>query len=156
MCDYSLGGLPNRLAVEGEALCVHRFPTGSMGLASLTDLNGVAQIKTCERSFWQSIKNFFQPQISLPVPAVCVPPGAHLVWKSVHPDVRREWGIEEEEEAVFMQTSADVNRYRDALRLANGRQALLQDLHEGMLLQVLTLGGAVEGEAEPAMSLIWR
>jgi len=26
MCDYSLAGIPNRLAVEGEQLVVHRFP----------------------------------------------------------------------------------------------------------------------------------
>ena len=38
MCDYSLGGLPNRLAVEGEELIVHRFPTQSIGLASPADL----------------------------------------------------------------------------------------------------------------------
>ena len=34
MCDYSLAGLPSRLAVEGEQLVVHRFPTGTLGLAS--------------------------------------------------------------------------------------------------------------------------
>jgi hypothetical protein len=28
MCDYSLAGVPNRLAVEGEELVVHRFPNG--------------------------------------------------------------------------------------------------------------------------------
>ena len=28
MCDYSLQGLPNRLAVEGEKLVTHRFPLG--------------------------------------------------------------------------------------------------------------------------------
>jgi len=34
MCDYSLAGNPNRLAVEGEELVVHPFPTGALGLAS--------------------------------------------------------------------------------------------------------------------------
>jgi hypothetical protein len=34
MCDYSLAGIPNRLAVEGEELVVHPFPTGALGLAS--------------------------------------------------------------------------------------------------------------------------
>ena len=33
MCDYSLAVLPKRLAVEGEELIVHRFRTGSIGLA---------------------------------------------------------------------------------------------------------------------------
>jgi hypothetical protein len=34
MCDYSLAGIPNRLAAEGEQLMVFRFPTGARGLAS--------------------------------------------------------------------------------------------------------------------------
>ena len=34
MCDYSLAGIPNRLAVEGEELVVHPFPTGALRLAS--------------------------------------------------------------------------------------------------------------------------
>ena len=33
MCDSSLTGIPNRLAVEGEQLVVHRFHTGFVGLA---------------------------------------------------------------------------------------------------------------------------
>lgn len=35
MCDYSLAHFRSRLAVEGEPLVVHRFPSGSRGLASL-------------------------------------------------------------------------------------------------------------------------
>ena len=31
MCDYSLAGIPNRLAVEGEELMVFRFSTGALG-----------------------------------------------------------------------------------------------------------------------------
>ena len=38
MCDYSLMAVPNRLAQEGEELVTHRFPTGSLGLASPPDL----------------------------------------------------------------------------------------------------------------------
>ena len=34
MCDYSLQGIENRLAEEGEVLVVHRFHTGSKGLSS--------------------------------------------------------------------------------------------------------------------------
>lgn len=30
MCDYSLMGLPNRLAVEGETLAVHRYRTDGL------------------------------------------------------------------------------------------------------------------------------
>jgi hypothetical protein len=35
MCDYSLHGIKNRLADEGEQLFIHRFHTGSKGLASV-------------------------------------------------------------------------------------------------------------------------
>ena len=31
MCDYSLAHFPNRLAVAGEELVVHRFNTGTLG-----------------------------------------------------------------------------------------------------------------------------
>ena len=34
MCDYSLHGIENRLAEEGEVLVVHRFYSGSKGLTS--------------------------------------------------------------------------------------------------------------------------
>ena len=34
MCDYSLMSLPNRLAVCGDELIVHRFELGAIGLAS--------------------------------------------------------------------------------------------------------------------------
>ena len=35
MCDYSLAGLPNRLAVEGEQLVVHGFGDRGDGVSSL-------------------------------------------------------------------------------------------------------------------------
>ena len=59
MCDYSLAYFPNRLAVEGEQLVVHRFPCGTLGLAS------------SRRTLWQRL-------FPSGVPAVCVPPGARL------------------------------------------------------------------------------
>jgi len=38
MCDYSLMALPNRLAVCGDELVVHRFELGSLGLASAVEV----------------------------------------------------------------------------------------------------------------------
>jgi hypothetical protein len=38
MCDYSLMAIPNRSAVSGEELVIHRFETGSVGLASAFNL----------------------------------------------------------------------------------------------------------------------
>jgi hypothetical protein len=37
-----------------------------------------------------------------------------------------------------------VNSYRDAIRFSNGYQIRLQDLREGMRLEVLSLAGAYE------------
>jgi hypothetical protein len=144
MCDYSLGGLPNRLAVEGEELIVHKFPTGSMGLAAPADLPTIEANGRLERpkTLWQTIKSFLElSPNSPPVPAVCVPPGASLVLKNVPADLRREWNIEEGEGVRFVQISANVNAYRDALQLPNGRQVLLQEIRQGMRLQVVSWGG---------------
>ena len=41
MCDYSLHGVKNRLANEGDQLFIHMFHTGSKGLASVADLRGL-------------------------------------------------------------------------------------------------------------------
>ena len=59
MCDYSLCGLPTRLAVEGEELVVHRFRSGSMGLASPADLRPADRSRTLAsgRGFWRNIKS---------------------------------------------------------------------------------------------------
>jgi hypothetical protein len=40
MCDYSLLGVPNRLAKEGEELIVYSFPTCSKGLTSPAEVVG--------------------------------------------------------------------------------------------------------------------
>lgn len=153
MCDYSLGGIPNRLAVEGEELVVHRFPTHSMGLASPNDL--LPQMTASaerDRSLWQRFKNFFSPAVDCPkAPAVCIPPGASLILKSIPVELQRKWNIGEEESVVFLQTSAEVNTYRDALRFNNGRQVLLQQLVEGMPVKVTSLGGDFVIESEPAI-----
>ncbi|HTR37034.1 MAG TPA: hypothetical protein VMH80_14105 [Bryobacteraceae bacterium] len=79
--------------------------------------------------------------------AVCVPPGAHLLLKNVPQDLQRQWQIKDEEAAVFVQLSAAENTYRDAVEFRNGHQVLLQNLREGMLVKVLSLG-AVETKEE--------
>src|SRR5689334_4379775 len=58
MCDYSLFAIPNRLAKEQENLVAHRFPTGSMGLASPMDLRRNAQLrqeKSGSSGLWSAI-----------------------------------------------------------------------------------------------------
>lgn len=145
MCDYSLCGIPNRLAVEGEHLVVHKFSTGSMGLASPADLPVAVAKSEPKRSFWQSFKDFFEPgrPVSL-TPAVCIPPGAQLVVKDIPQDLQRQCRVSEREAVVFTQLSADVNSYRDAIRFCNGYEIRLQDLREGMRVEVLSLAGVTE------------
>jgi hypothetical protein len=153
MCDYSLGGLPNRLAVNGEELIVHRFSTHSIGLASPADLRTKADDTPArDQSFWHRIWNFFALAPDFPeAPAVCVPPGASLVLKEIPSDLQRKWSIGDEESVIFVQTSAEVNTYRDALHFRNGREVLLQNLTEGMRVKVVSLGGDFVADEEPAL-----
>jgi hypothetical protein len=56
------------------------------------------------------------------------------------------------EEVRFVQISAESHTYRDAIRFANGRQAMLQALHEGQRVTVLSLGSG-ESRFEPEEQL---
>jgi len=66
--------------------------------------------------------------------------------------LQRELGVSETEEAVFIETTAEVNTYRDALRFQNRRQVLLQELREGQRVRVLFTSTA---ELEP-VELSWN
>lgn len=145
MCDYSLCSLPTRLAIEGEELVVHRFPTGSMGLAASADFGPLEDPLKCDatRVFWTPFRILFRGMFGSPVvKAVCIPPGAQLILRCIPKALQRRWHIEEEEEAFFLQISAKVNSYRDAIRFSNGQEVLLQSLREGIRVQVLSLGNA--------------
>jgi hypothetical protein len=120
MCDYSLAHFPNRLAVEGEQLVVHRFPTAARGLISVRP----------------SLKHFLFPGTC---PAVCVPPGASLLLRDIPEYVQRLLGVGAVEQVIFVEQSAAAFTYRDAVRFANGRQILLQDLRCGQRVEVLSL-----------------
>jgi hypothetical protein len=155
MCDYSLGGLPNRLAADGEELMVHKFPTHSIGLASPLDLQSTQTLTAKSgRTIWQRIKTAMTHAFDTPeVPAICVPPGAGLILRNIPLDLRGKWSVGEEEGVRFVQISAEVNTYRDALLFRNGRQVLLQDLREGMRVKVVSLGNAPVGDEEPALAV---
>jgi hypothetical protein len=141
MCDYSLFAIPNRLAKEQENLVAHRFPTGSMGLASPADLRRNAELRQDRpsRGLWFSIRGFFTMPKMEPVPAVCIPPGARLRVQDIPARLQQELGVGPAEDVVFTQMSASVNTYRDAVRFANGRELNLQELREGQRVRVLSL-----------------
>ena len=120
MCDYSLAGLPSRLALEGERLVVHRFPTGSLGLASPCP----------SRSRLWSAKQ---------TPAVCIPPGARLLLRDIPKGLQQQLSVGGAEEVAFVQRSATPYQFRDAVRFNNGREILLQQLQCGQQVDVLAL-----------------
>ena len=128
MCDYSLAGLPNRLAVEGEQLVVNRFETGAMGLAP-----------SCP-----GLKQLFFPSST---PAVCIPPGARLRLHDIPLHLQQRLGVGEVECVSFVQQSPEEFTFRDAVRFADGKELLLQFLRCGQGVDVLSLSG-VEEEAE--------
>ncbi len=140
MCDYSLHSVPNRLANEGEELMVHRFPTGSIGMASPAEVQAKCEPEQAKRGFWAAVKAFFNPPGSPPVCAVCIPPGAQLLLRDIPDNMRHALNIGAEEEVTFTELTASAFTYRDAVRFRNGREVRLQALREGQRAQVLSLG----------------
>jgi hypothetical protein len=137
--------VPNRLAQENEELVMHRFPTGSLGMASPADLKRfAAPACPARKTFWNAVREFFNPPKADPVPAVCIPPGARLHLQDIPARLQHELGVAPAEDVTFTQISAAVNSYRDAVRFANGREVRLQELREGQRVRVLDLSAAEE------------
>src|SRR5262245_40621359 len=146
MCDYSLHNVRNRLAVEGEPLQVHRFPSNSLGLASPADLRPTttaSSVKTIA-NWWREVKSWFRE--SPAVAAICVPPGARLVLRDIPQVLQDIYAISAEEEVTFVQKSPETFGYRDAVRFYNGEEILIQRLPVGLHLEVL---GLLAHEEEP-------
>jgi hypothetical protein len=145
MCDYSLMGVPNRLAREGEDLVVHEFRTGSRGLTPCTS---VTNTDTQRRyGFVKRLFGNLEPERV----AVCIPPGARLLLSDIAEDVRRSFAVGASEEVTFTQLTATANTYRDAVRFANGREMLLQRLNKGQRVRVLQLSFA-----EESVQSLWK
>ncbi len=145
MCDYSLMGIPNRLAESGEKLLVYKFSTGSLGFASAVDLskarNGTASRP--RRGFWSSLwQNFFASPRTSSVPAVCIPPGSRLFLQDIPERLQEELQVGPAERVVFTELTAVVNHYRDGIQFTNGRHVLLQKLDEGQRAEVLDLSSS--------------
>src|SRR5262247_4130401 len=107
MCDYSLQGIRNRLAEQGETLVVHRFQTGSKGLTSPRYLQPVEKPKT-----WISaLKQLFT--VPAEECAVCIPDGAQMRVSGISASIQRRYAVSAEEFVTFRQLSADAATYRD-------------------------------------------
>ena len=152
MCDYSLMAIPNRLAVSGENLVVHRFEAGAVvGLASDCDLRKRREHRRVQpHAFWPRLKDFFNPPDAPAIPAICIPPGARLLVQDLPARLQQEFGFHEQtEEAVFTQITAAANTFRDAIRFQNGVEVLLQRLAEGQRVRVLDLSSTEDRETAP-------
>jgi hypothetical protein len=157
MCDYSLQGLPNRLAVAGEQLLTYRFWTSSIGMASPYDIAAASRpkLQTCkQRGWWSALKSWLNPRMELDqVPAVCIPPGTRLRMTRVPEQMQRSDVLRPMEEVTFVQLSAEAYRYRDAIRFDNGCLELLQTFAEGVPFQVLSLD-VDEQKPEPEAQIL--
>lgn len=131
MCDYSLSGLPNRLAVEGERLVAYRFPNGVKGFVSQPDLAAF----TCSHpTLWSRIRAWFRNETPC---AVCLPPGATLLLRDLPGWLRSGYGGDADEMVVFIQ--GESAEYRDRIRFRWGATALIQQLPTGQVADVLSL-----------------
>ena len=153
MCDYSLMSFPNRLAHAGEDLVVHRFCSGSIGLAAPAELvahplKGGCPEASPKRSFWTRLRDFFQLGPEHPVTAVCIPPCSRLALHRLPARLQAGLGVLAEEEVVFEQLSAEANQYRDAVRFGNGRVLRLQELPEDLQVTVLDVGNLQPAEGD--------
>jgi hypothetical protein len=153
MCDYSLHGIKNRLADEGEQLFIHKFHTGSKGLASATDLRNLGKPAPAPAGagVWARFKYWVENQrrwingdMKRELPAVCIPPGARLHVDGIPAPMQKLFGVGPCEEVRFVQLTAEPFRYRDAIRFNNGQVILLQKLSDGLRIDVLRLALAEE------------
>lgn len=139
MCDYSLMSLPNRLAVCGEALVVHRFELGAIGLAPISEVKAPEIIEmAAPKGFIEKLKRSLFPPPRRQCTAVCIPPGARLLLRDIPEKLQRALGLESDmQEVVF--TEVGTSGFRDAVRFESGTEILLQRLTEGQRVDVLAL-----------------
>ena len=151
MCDYSLHGVKNRLANEGEQLFIHMFHSGSKGLASVTDLRSLEKKVPAGAGIWARFECWIENKrreinddLKRALPAVCIPPGARLQVDGIPSPMQKQFGLGPREEVTFVQLTAEPFRYRDAIRFNNGHVVLLQKLSDGLRMDVLCLALAEE------------
>ena len=131
MCDYSLHGIENRLAKEGETLLVHQFNTGSKGLTSPEYLKPTAPLK--------DLLAFLKRMILTSGPkecAVCIPDGAQLKLEGISQELQEAYHLSAVEIVTLRLLSANFATYRDAVEFGNGVRIRLQELNEGLRMQV--------------------
>lgn len=146
MCDYSLMALPNRLAVCGDELVVHRFELGSLGLASAADVLRLKQERqnmSPNVTFLEKLKKWFYPPVPAQCTAVCIPPGARLLLRDIPEKMQQVFCLSSPVQEVTFTQIGTVG-FRDAVRFPNGTEVLLQRLTEGQRVRVIALSAEDE------------
>ncbi len=146
MCDYSLMGIPNRLAREGEELVLYEFPTGTRGFTPCP--SGIDAAPSWRDAVGAMLKMLLGVPQAGQV-AVCIPPGARLLLLDVPLDLQSAEGVPREAEVTFTQLSAHAYVHRDAIRFDNGHELLLQHLDPGQRIRMLRLNSTDEFEVLP-------
>jgi len=164
MCDYSLHGLENRLAKEGERLVLNKFRTGCKGFASKDDLHqlhawrkapaGMSLIKRGPFFFAEAWRHMAEAMdvARYDLPAVCLPHGATLqiISSPVEPRLQAGTGAVVGTTVRLIQVTHEPHRYRDAIMCLDSRWAgplSLQNLPEGVVVEVLSLNLAAKEKA---------
>jgi hypothetical protein len=147
MCDYSLHGIRNRLAEQGEVLVVHQFHTGSKGLTSPEYRRTSSQ----PQGLLSALKRLFaaEPEVC----AVCVPDGARLTLLGISPTLQETYDLSSAEVCTFRQLSVNVHTYRDAIEFRNGLRVRLQELEDGQLVEVLALSSETTAVQEQPLTV---
>ena len=70
--------------------------------------------------------------------------------------LQREGRFKQVEEAVFIQVTAHVNTFRDAIRFHNGIEILLQNLDEGQRIHVLDLSTEEKTAVPRVRESLWN
>jgi hypothetical protein len=139
MCNHSLRTIQNRLVKEGEKLLSHRFESGTLGFASVSDVVEWRRATDGEISgFWSTMKDWLFPRPAPRLPALYIPPGTQLLLSEVPPRTQVALGLGSSELVTVTEVSNKSYSYRDALLLPNGTRVLLQDLPEGLHALVLS------------------
>lgn len=150
MCDYSLMALPNRLAVCGDELVVHRFELGTLGLAPSSEV--ARQAKEAEipsgLAFLQRVKKWLYPPLPAECTAVCVPPGARLLVRDIPKKMQQIFCLQGPVQEVTFTQIGTVG-FRDAICFHNGTKVLLQRLDVGQRVKVLALSAEDASSPEP-------
>jgi hypothetical protein len=152
MCDYSLYVFSNRLARDGEELVAYRFSSGCIGFVSASDMSEAENRKAWLGQNWPQLKTWLFPRQHNGPTAVCIPPGAQLTLERVERELRQRLGLEESEQAAFIQVTANEFSYRDGLRFRDAQQILLQELPPGQHARIISTSGLQIETGEPSYS----